>query len=375
MGYAACDAASDGPVAEGNAGAGCGATVGKIYGMGQAMKSGLGTASIDLGGGLIVGAIVVVNAFGDVIEPSTGQIIAGARETDTADVPHFADTLAVMKTFVGKTIPRFAAQPPEMMGGRPAENTVIGVIATNADLNKEEINKVAQMAHDGLARTIRPAHTMFDGDTLFALATGGHKADVNIIGAYAAEVVARSIVRATLAAQPAGGLPAIASFRTLPAGSILVREKRAEDAEPLLTLARMLPAWFTSTEIESEMAQDIREEAGLVAEADGERVGFVIWGEPEFHREPGVVELYWIGVHRDWRGKGIGKALLRVMEEKLKKDGVQAVELWTVADSEFYPPYTDTRAFYRAMGYRDLYVDVVNRTPDTGDKLFLRKDL
>jgi GNAT superfamily N-acetyltransferase len=216
---------------------------------------------------------------------------------------------------------------------------------------------------------------MFDGDTLFALATGGHKADVNIIGAYAAEVVAHSIVRAMLAARPAGGLPALASFRTLPAGSILVREKRAGDAEPLLTLARTLLAWFTSTEIESEMAQDIREQVGLVAEADGEPVGFVIWGKPEFHREPGVVELYWIGVHRDWRGKGVGKALLRVMEEKLKKDGVKAVELWTVADSEFYPPYADTRAFYRAMGYRDLYVDMVNRTPDTGDRLFLRKDL
>jgi L-aminopeptidase/D-esterase-like protein len=109
MGYAACAAASDGPVAEGNVGAGCGATVGKIYGMSQAMKSGLGTASLDLGDGLIVGAIVAVNAFGDVIEPSTGQIIAGARKTDAGDVPHFADTLAVMKTFVGKTIPRFAA--------------------------------------------------------------------------------------------------------------------------------------------------------------------------------------------------------------------------------------------------------------------------
>jgi L-aminopeptidase/D-esterase-like protein/GNAT superfamily N-acetyltransferase len=367
MGYAACAAASDGPVAEGSVGAGCGATVGKIYGMSQAMKSGLGTASLDLGDGLIVGAIVAVNAFGDVIEPSTGQIIAGARKTDAGDVPHFADTLAVMKTFVGKTIPRFAAQP--------SENTVIGVIATNADLNKEEINKVAQMAHDGLARTIRPAHTMFDGDTLFALAMGGHKADVNIIGAYAAEVMARSIVRATLTAQPAGGLPAIASFRTLPAGSVLVREKHVQDVEPLLTLARTLPAWFTHTETESEMAQDIRDEAGLVAEVNGEPVGFVIWGEPEFHRESGVVELYWVGVHRDWRGKDVGKALLRVMEEKLKKDGIQAVEVWTVADTEFYPPYAETRAFYRAMGYRDLYVDVVNRTPDTGDRLFLRKDL
>jgi GNAT superfamily N-acetyltransferase len=112
-----------------------------------------------------------------------------------------------------------------------------------------------------------------------------------------------------------------------------------------------------------------------VAEVDGEPAGFVSWGKPEFHKEPGLVELYWIGVHRDWRGKGVGKALVRVMEEKLRLSGVKAVELWTVADSELYPPYADTRAFYRAMGYQDLYVDVVNRTEQTGDRPFLRKEL
>jgi L-aminopeptidase/D-esterase-like protein len=243
MGYAACEAAHQGPVAEGNVGAGCGATVGKIYGMGQAMKAGLGTASIDLGGGLIVGAIVAVNAFGDVIEPSTGQIIAGARKLNVGatiasavglserrnepgvypEAPHFADTLAVLQSLVGKTIMRFTSGP--------LDNTVIGVIAANADLNKEQVNKVAQMAHDGLARTIRPAHTMLDGDTLFALATGGHKADVNIIGAYAAEAMARAIIRAVLAAQPSGGLPSASSFRKLPEGTLLIREKRADDVE------------------------------------------------------------------------------------------------------------------------------------------------
>lgn len=385
MGYAACQAARSGPVAEGNVGAGCGATVGKIYGVGQAMKSGLGTSSIDLGGGLVVGAIIAVNAFGDVIEPGTGRILAGARKIDVGatlagalgvgerkarpygDVPHFADTMAVMRSFVGKTIMRFA--------GKPSENTVIGAVAANADLSKEEINKVAQMAHDGLACTIRPAHTMFDGDTLFALATGGHQADVNVIGAYAAEAVARAIVRAVLAAQPVGGLPAASSFRELPEGTILVRGKRAEDADALIEIARALPQWFTPNEIESEMTPDIRDESVLVAEADGEPVGFVCWGKPESHAEPGVVEIYWLAVHRDWRGKGLGKALLRVLEEKLQRDGLKAVELWTVADSELYPPYADTRAFYRAMGYRDLYVDVVNRTKDTGDRLFLRKEL
>jgi len=382
MGYAACQAAGSGPVAEGNVGAGCGATVGKIYGMGQAMKAGLGTSSIDLGNGLIVGAIVAVNAFGDVIEPSTGQIIAGARKMDVdatvtatlglgerqqADVPHFADTLAVMKTLVGKTIMRFASGP--------SENTVIGIVAANADLNKEQVSKVAQMAHDGLARTIRPAHTMVDGDTLFALAVGGQEADVNIIGAYAAEAIARAIIRAVLAAQPVGGLPAASSYRRLPEGSLLIREKRAQDVQALIGIARALPEWFTPHEIEAEIMPHLRDEAALVAEVDGEPVGFISWGEPEVHKEPGVVELYWIGVHRDWRGKGVGKALVRVMEEKLRQAGAKAVGLWTVADSELYPPYADTRAFYRAMGYRDLYVDVVNRTEQTGDRLFLKKEL
>lgn len=195
MGYAACQAADDGPVAEGNVGAGTGATVGKIMGIQQAMKAGLGTASVDLGEGLVVGAIVAVNAFGDVIDPQTGQIMAGARSLDGTG---FADTLAVMKSLVGKAILGFAGP----------QNTVIGVVATNAQLNKEEINKVAQMAHNGLARAVRPAHTMFDGDTLFALATGSIEADVNTVGAYAAEVMAEAIVRAVKTAEGIAGLPA-----------------------------------------------------------------------------------------------------------------------------------------------------------------------
>jgi L-aminopeptidase/D-esterase-like protein len=204
MGYAACQAASDGPVAEGNVGAGTGATVGKILGLGQAMKSGLGTASVHLGsvlslskgGGLLVGAIVAVNAFGDVIDPRTGEILAGARALGGGGA--FANTLAVMKTLVGKAILRFADRG----------NTVIGVVATNARLNKEEANIVARMAHDGLARAIRPSHTMFDGDTIFALATGKKKADVNTVGAYAAEMMATAIVRAVKAAEGVGELPA-----------------------------------------------------------------------------------------------------------------------------------------------------------------------
>jgi len=211
MGYAACQAAEDArpstgrcgelvepsghSVVEGNVGAGTGATVGKIMGMGQAMKAGLGTASVDLGEGLVMGAVVAVNAFGDIIDPQTGQILAGARSLDGTG---FADTLAVMKSLVSKSSLEFSGP----------RNTVVGVVATNARLSKEEANKVAQMAHNGLARAVRPAHTMFDGDTLFALATGSIEADVNTVGAYAAEVVAEAIVRAIKAAEGVAGLPA-----------------------------------------------------------------------------------------------------------------------------------------------------------------------
>jgi L-aminopeptidase/D-esterase-like protein len=203
LGYQACQNAKTTAVSEGNVGAGTGASVGKIFGMNQAMKSGLGTASVDLGG-VIVGAIVVVNAFGDVIDPQNSQIIAGVRSAQRGPIKlgasgYFADTLATLRSFVGRSSMGFATR----------SNTVIGVVATNARLNKEEANKMAQMAHDGLARAIRPAHTMLDGDTIFALSTGDKKADVNIVGAYAAEVLAQAVVRAVRAAKPAGGLPAM----------------------------------------------------------------------------------------------------------------------------------------------------------------------
>jgi len=203
MGYAACINASTDRPAEGNAGAGMGATVGKILGMGRAMKSGLGTASVRLGRGVVVGAIVAVNPFGDVIDPASGSILAGARPAQVGPVRiggpgRFADTLKVMKSLAGKAVLR--------LGSRG--NTVIGVIATNARLSKEEANKVAQMGHDGIARSVRPAHTMLDGDTLFALSTGRRQADVNIVGAYGAEVIAQAVVRAVHSASAAGGLPA-----------------------------------------------------------------------------------------------------------------------------------------------------------------------
>ena len=161
MGYRAASSASSAPPKEGNAGAGMGATVGKILGMKQAMKSGIGTASLSLGGGVILGAIVAVNAFGDVIDPETGKILAGTRAAKAGpfrigEEGGFADTLETMKTLPGRTVMRFAARG----------NTVIGLVATNAHLDKAGATKVAQMAHDGLARVIRPAHTMLDGDTI-----------------------------------------------------------------------------------------------------------------------------------------------------------------------------------------------------------------
>jgi L-aminopeptidase/D-esterase-like protein len=204
MGYLACQNATTEPPAEGNVGAGMGATVGKILGPALCMKSGIGTASQEIGAGVIVGAIVAVNAFGDIIDPTNGQIIAGARSKDVGPIHigapgYFADTLQVMQTLIGRTALGFGSRG----------NTVIGVVATNAKLDKEAANKVAQMAHDGLARTVRPAHTMVDGDTIFAIATGELNADVNIVGAYAAEVFAQAVLRAVRSAKPVAGIPAI----------------------------------------------------------------------------------------------------------------------------------------------------------------------
>ena len=195
MGYHACLNATEDPPAEGNFGAGTGAAVGKILTPKMATKSGIGTASIDLGGGGMVGAIVAVNAFGDVIDPENGQIIAGAR-----GIKGYADTLKVMRSFVGKKV-------MGIFSG--AENTVIGVVATNVKLDKEGATRVAQMAHNGLARTIRPAFTLLDGDTCFVLSSGEIEIDVNIVGAYAAQVYQEAILNAVRKTEKAGGIPAM----------------------------------------------------------------------------------------------------------------------------------------------------------------------
>ncbi len=205
-GYQAALAASAAAPAEGSVGAGAGATVGKLRGLERAMKGGIGTASITLDDGLTVAAVVAVNAIGDVIDPATGEIIAGVRNEDGTG---FADARRLL---------REGELPGRGGGGAPAGNTTIGVVATNASLTKAEITKVAQMAHDGLARAIYPAHTPRDGDTLFGLATGEHEDEGGLtrIGALAAEVVAEAILRAVRAAT---GLPGIPSASELaPAG-------------------------------------------------------------------------------------------------------------------------------------------------------------
>jgi L-aminopeptidase/D-esterase-like protein len=183
-GYAACQAAVSGPVAEGCVGAGTGATVGKLLGPQHAVKSGIGTASRRLAGGATVGALAAVNAFGDVVEPATGELLAAPRH------PGGQGLLNTVESMQGEL--------SHTMLGFPA-NTTLAVVATDAAISKEGANKMAQMAHDGLAQAIRPAHTMFDGDTIFALATGRRpkpSVDLSVVGAVAASALAEAIVRA-----------------------------------------------------------------------------------------------------------------------------------------------------------------------------------
>jgi len=203
MGYAAAASASSDAPAQGNVGVGTGASVGKMFGSGLSMKSGVGTASIDIGG-VVVGALIAVNAWGDVIDPQNGKILAGLRSGKVGPLgvgkkKGFADTISMMKSPVGRGL----------LGLASRSNTVIGVVATDAKLTKAQATKVAQMAQDGIARAIRPAHTMLDGDVIFALSTGTKKADVSAIGAFAAEAVAEAILRAVKMAAPAGGLPGL----------------------------------------------------------------------------------------------------------------------------------------------------------------------
>jgi L-aminopeptidase/D-esterase-like protein len=202
-GYKAAAAATSSAVGEGNVGAGAGATIGKIGGGRMPMKAGIGSSAIALPNGLIVGAIVAVNAVGDVVDPSSGAVVAGARDANGK----LADARRVLRGGAQTTYPR------------PGENTTIGVVATNAKLTKAQATRMASMADDGLARALYPSHTLGDGDTVFALATGGWNgnADVSTIGALAADMMAEAIVRAAVMAKTSGGLPSASDLGTIPA--------------------------------------------------------------------------------------------------------------------------------------------------------------
>jgi L-aminopeptidase/D-esterase-like protein len=198
-GYLAAKAASAEPVHQGNFGAGAGATVGKALGPGRAMKGGLGSASLKLPGGLVIGALAAVNAIGDIVDPDTGRLLAGARAEDGKSL---ADAMRRMREGAG-------------LAPREGENTTIGVVAANVAWSKTQATKVAQMAHDGLARAIRPSHMPFDGDTIFALGTGGRPVDaqlLNCLGALAADVMAQAVVAAILKAE---GIPGAPAYRDL----------------------------------------------------------------------------------------------------------------------------------------------------------------
>ncbi len=201
MAYIACQQAAAGSIAEGSVGAGTGATVGKLFGITRAMKSGLGTAAVDLPGDVLVAALAVVNAFGDVRDPLTGRLLAGAREAPES--PRLVDTAAAMRRGIVRR-------------GYDAESTTLAVVATNARLTKIQATKMAQMAQQGLVRTITPVHTTLDGDLVIGLATGAVAADLNAVGLAAADAVAGAILRAVKTATALGGLPAWVDLQATP---------------------------------------------------------------------------------------------------------------------------------------------------------------
>ena len=193
MGYAAAVHALDDPnYRDGNYGAGCGATVGKITGMDSCMKTGIGSYAVQIGD-LQIGAVVALNALGDVYDWKTGKQIAGLLKEDGSG---FRDTQEFMKGNI------------DVVGNRFAGNTTLGVVITNAEFRKPELCKIAGMAHDGFARSIRPVHTSADGDSIYAVSVGNVRADQDVAGALAAEVVSEAITRAVKSAESAYGFPA-----------------------------------------------------------------------------------------------------------------------------------------------------------------------
>ena len=198
MGYRACQQATDGKIAEGSIGAGTGATVGKFYGTEQAMKGGVGIAGNTLNNGLIVGALVAVNAFGDIKDPISGRILAGARKAKKST--EFADTLGLMRKGVQRPISAF-------------QNTTIGVIVTNAKLTKQNASAVAKIASNGLTKAISPGNTIYDGDIIFSLASGEIEVDYYTVGLMAEEALINAIIRGITTAKETKGIPSFLSLK------------------------------------------------------------------------------------------------------------------------------------------------------------------
>lgn len=213
-GRRAAEAATTAPVREGSVGAGMGASVGKLAGPGRAMRGGLGSAAFHLDHGLVVTALVAVNAVGDIVDPLNGRLVAGARAEDGKALAGAHDALL---TGTGWTGPLQNTDPVSVLAGT---NTTIGVVATNARLTQAQATKVAEMAQDGFARTIFPAHTPWDGDTLFCLATGTWEVSVAAtdllqIGALAATATANAVLRGVRRARGLPGLPAASDLGTV----------------------------------------------------------------------------------------------------------------------------------------------------------------
>jgi len=194
--YAACLSASENAVDEGSVGAGTGASVGKCLGMDHAVKGGLGMATVSLGGEILVSALIIVNAWGDVLNPTSGDLLAGPRNLEGKDFLRTADLLKARR----------------MRRPFPTSNTVIGAVATNVRLRKEQAHRLAQMAQVGLARTIDPCGSMYDGDTLFVLSAGDRRCDMNVLGVGAVEAVTEAVQRAVMKAKSIAGIPAVSDL-------------------------------------------------------------------------------------------------------------------------------------------------------------------
>ncbi len=198
MGYSACLNASSSPTEEGSIGVGTGATIGKLLGVKQATKGGIGSTSYRLGNGIIVGVLVVVNAFGDIVDPKSGEILAGVR--DSPDGKKFLGSVSLFKSGVTRR-------------AEPFENTTLAVVSTNVKLSKPDLARVARIGQTGITRVVSPAHTTADGDLVFAVSCGDSVGDANIVGIIAGELVTQAIIKAVKTAKSIGGVPSYEILR------------------------------------------------------------------------------------------------------------------------------------------------------------------